>query len=313
MNDLSSAPPPGGESPVPGSRLQRERERRGLSVIEAAEKLHLDPSVVDALESNRFTDVGPAVFAKGHLKQYAALLNLPVSEIMASYEVVQRATTNSAPSAGAAVRGSSASEGASDALATPFPKMPSLQQLPLLAKLPALSLPVGIVLVTLLLGATALLWWKPWQNHAAQVALNSQGVAMSPPAPAEADSAAQTEGAVVPPDAGAVTPGAAQSATAAGTASPLAGRVRLRMSFSADSWVELHDAGGATVYRGKGAANSVKTVSGAAPLSVYLGYVSGVQLEINSHAVAIGPQFVRGDVARFEAGADGVLRRTARP
>jgi hypothetical protein len=84
------------------------------------------------------------------------------------------------------------------------------------------------------------------------------------------------------------------------------------MSFSADSWVDVHDAGGATVYRGRGAANSVKTVAGAAPLSVYLGYVSGVQLEINNHAVAIGPQFVRGDVARFEAGADGVLRRTAR-
>jgi hypothetical protein len=41
--------------------------------------------------------------------------------------------------------------------------------------------------------------------------------------------------------------------------------------------------------------------------------VSGVQLEINDRAVAIGPQFVSGDVARFEAGADGVLRRDAHP
>jgi hypothetical protein len=37
-----------------------------------------------------------------------------------------------------------------------------------------------------------------------------------------------------------------------------------------------------------------------------------VQLEINNRAVAIGPQFVAGDVARFEAGADGVLRRDSR-
>ena len=56
-----------------------------------------------------------------------------------------------------------------------------------------------------------------------------------------------------------------------------------------------------------------EVVAGPAPLSVYLGEVSGVQLEINNHAVAIGPQFVRGDVARFEAGADGVLRRGPRP
>jgi hypothetical protein len=38
-----------------------------------------------------------------------------------------------------------------------------------------------------------------------------------------------------------------------------------------------------------------------------------VQLEINDRAVAIGPQFVNGDVARFEAGADGVLRRDSHP
>jgi hypothetical protein len=46
-------------------------------------------------------------------------------------------------------------------------------------------------------------------------------------------------------------------------------------------------------------------------MRVYIGFASGVQLEVNNHAVAIGPQFVAGDVARFEAGADGVLRRDA--
>jgi len=43
-----------------------------------------------------------------------------------------------------------------------------------------------------------------------------------------------------------------------------------------------------------------------------LGFGSGVQLEINDRVVAIGPQFFAGDVARFEAGADGVLRRDSR-
>ena len=47
-------------------------------------------------------------------------------------------------------------------------------------------------------------------------------------------------------------------------------------------------------------------------MRVYLGFASGVQLEINNRAVAIGPQFLAGDVARFEAGADGVLRRDSR-
>ena len=81
------------------------------------------------------------------------------------------------------------------------------------------------------------------------------------------------------------------------------------LSFSADSWVDVHDAAGRRAFAGNGRANSVRTIAGIAPMRVYLGFASGVQLEINNRAVAIGPQFVSGDVARFEAGADGVLRR----
>ena len=83
----------------------------------------------------------------------------------------------------------------------------------------------------------------------------------------------------------------------------------MRLSFSADSWVDIHDALGRRTFAGKGRANTVRTVAGPAPMRVYLGFASGVQLEVNNRAVAIGPQFLAGDVARFEAGADGVLRR----
>ncbi len=83
----------------------------------------------------------------------------------------------------------------------------------------------------------------------------------------------------------------------------------MRLSFSADSWVDVHDASGHRLFAGRGHANSVKTIAGAAPMKVYLGFASGVQLEVNNRVVAIGPQFVAGDVAHFEAGADGVLRR----
>ncbi|HLZ99151.1 MAG TPA: DUF4115 domain-containing protein, partial [Steroidobacteraceae bacterium] len=119
-------------------------------------------------------------------------------------------------------------------------------------------------------------------------------------------------------DDGAATPVTAaadmtvQSPSAAATDPiPGIGHARLRMSFSADSWVDVHDAGGRRLFAGRGHANSVKVVAGAAPMRVYLGFASGVQLEVNDRVVAIGPQFVAGDAARFEAGADGVLRRDA--
>jgi hypothetical protein len=110
----------------------------------------------------------------------------------------------------------------------------------------------------------------------------------------------------------AATAGATVESMAGGTeAVPGLGHARLRLSFSADSWVEAHDATGRLLFAGRGRANSVKTIAGAAPVRVYLGFASGVQLEVNSRVVAIGPQFVSGEVARFEAGADGVLRRDA--
>src|ERR1700692_141619 len=56
-----------------GPRLKAERERRGLSAQKAADQLHLDGWVIDALEAGDYARIGPPVYAKGHLKRYAAL------------------------------------------------------------------------------------------------------------------------------------------------------------------------------------------------------------------------------------------------
>jgi hypothetical protein len=159
--------------------------------------------------------------------------------------------------------------------------------------------------------------WKPWHQRAKATvspapvaavtqaeprdnALNSAVVSSADASPV---SARDDDGASAP----SAPPAAQEPATLAG-----AGRARLRLSFSADSWVDVHDASGKRTYSGNGLANSVKMIAGTAPMRVYLGFGSGVQLEINDRVVAIGPQFFTGDVARFEAGADGVLRRDSR-
>jgi len=71
---------------TPGQQLKAERERRGLSSQKAADELRLDSWVIDALEAEDYERVGPAVYAKGHLKRYAAYLGLSSPEIMAGYE-----------------------------------------------------------------------------------------------------------------------------------------------------------------------------------------------------------------------------------
>ncbi len=289
-----------------GPRLKTERERRGLSLQKAADELHLDGWVIDALEADDYERIGPSVYAKGHLKRYAALLGLPAEEIMAAYESRVQAPRPPAP------------QPASVRLRT---------DPPIVSDLPS---PVVVGSIAAVMLAAGVLWWKPWHQRVAGPA-TGETLAANPSA-ASADSAADSAAAAVssatasPAPAPApslassqpvMPPGGAAAAPATRAAAPPdamagMGRARLRLSFSADSWVDVHDAAGRRVFAGNGLANSVKTIAGTAPMRVYLGFASGVQLEINNRAVAIGPQFMAGDVARFEAGADGVLRRDSR-
>jgi cytoskeleton protein RodZ len=282
-------------APLPGAKLKSERERRGLSAQKAADEMHLDRWVIDALEADDYQRIGPTVYAKGHLKKYAALLGLPAAEILASYE--SGAPVREQPSGVHSMLMSSRDEHSSSRGFSPV----------------QIAACAAVVLIL------AVLWWRPWHVRAKTPASAAPAaVAAATPAAADASrsgivSSADAASLAAPPAVTAV-PDAADPSVAAGGDAPTAplpgaGRARLRLSFSADSWVDVHDATGKRTFAGNGLANSVKTISGLAPLRVYLGFGSGVQLEINDRAVAIGPQFFAGDVARFEAGADGVLRR----
>jgi cytoskeleton protein RodZ len=341
-----------------GALLKAERERRGLSSQKAADELHLDGWVVDALEAEDYERIGPSVYVKGHLKRYAALLGLPSTELMASYESrAQAANTPAAQPANTRMRTNLA-----DVSNIPLPQIAG-----------------SVAAVLLVLGV---LWWKPWHQRGAPpptkelpTATPSAAYADSaPPAaaaltpgasmttvpavlmspPAAALGTAATVGTVAPVGAvgglgggaaapvgpagpvgatapvgtpgglggGAAAPGplpasagpvpAVLAAAAEPNAAAAMGRARLRLTFSADSWVDVHDAAGRRVFAGNVRAKSVRSIAGIAPMRVYLKSASAVQLQINNRAVVIAPQFIAGDAARFEAGADGVLRRDSR-
>jgi cytoskeleton protein RodZ len=288
-----------------GPRLKAERERRALSAQKVADELRLDGWIIDALEAEDYERVGPSVFAKGHLKRYAAFLGLPADEIMAGYE--SRVHAPKPPVA----------QPANVRLRTDAPAVNNLPWPQVVGSVAAILLVLG------------LLWWRPWHQRGA-APVQSQPLAANPSAPgadgaensagadlaSAADSSSSTATASLPSTPPAIPPAAAAAnqpapagAAEANATTAGMGRARLRLSFSADSWVDVHDAAGRRAFAGNGRANSVRTIAGIAPMRVYLGFASGVQLEINNRAVAIGPQFVSGDVARFEAGADGVLRR----
>ncbi|MEN9704186.1 MAG: hypothetical protein RLZZ393_65 [Pseudomonadota bacterium] len=61
-------------APGLGAILKSARERSGQTLAEAAAKLHVDVRVLEALEEERFSELGAPVYARGHLKRYADLL-----------------------------------------------------------------------------------------------------------------------------------------------------------------------------------------------------------------------------------------------
>jgi len=317
--------------PTLGERLKAERERRGLSTQKVADEMHLDAWVIDALEAGDYQRIGPMVYAKGHLKKYASILGMSPALIATGYE------TKSAAAAAAVTAPSVVM------------RMPRAAPAPVAAPWPQIA---AVVVIVVACGAIAW-WrpWQgrsaavrpvrpaasarsatspnapnaPALERAASAAASPSaspsGGATANDAPAggtpSAEDASQRTSVLASTTASPPAPMSAaprsDSAPSGAESTPGAGRARLRLSFSADSWVDVHDATGRRVFAGNGRANSVQTIAGTAPLSVYLGFASGVQLEVNDRVVAIGPQFFTGDVARFEAGADGVLRRETHP
>jgi cytoskeleton protein RodZ len=261
-----------------GKLLRRERERQGLTVQKVAEDLRLDRAVVEALEDGTYERSVPSVYARGHLRKYSHLLGM-------SFDDGQAAPFQ---------------PGGDEPLTAPALPGPRLMRIaPRVKKLPWARISIGTAIMLVLL----LFWWSPWKHHVTVQAatspvslpLETASVALEPapaPAPVQASEA-------VPPPAAPVDAPADLAVT---------GRVRLHLTFSATSWVEVRDSSGKRLFMGHGYPNTVKSIAGKAPFRIYIGSVSGAHVEINGREVQIDPTLVKGDIARFTVGTDGVLR-----
>jgi cytoskeleton protein RodZ len=78
-----------------GEQLRAARERMGLEVNQAAERLHVDSSIIESLETGKFRALGAPVFARGHLRRYAELLGESETDLQAQFAALQEA--NKAP------------------------------------------------------------------------------------------------------------------------------------------------------------------------------------------------------------------------
>src|SRR6516165_3243108 len=70
----------------PAARLQIARMQAGLSIEEAAERLHLPKDTVEAIEAGRFEGWGASIYVRAHLRRYAQMLAVSEEETLAAYD-----------------------------------------------------------------------------------------------------------------------------------------------------------------------------------------------------------------------------------
>jgi cytoskeleton protein RodZ len=274
----------GGELRGIGARLRAAREKRGLSLLQAAERLHVDARILQALEGEEFGAFGADVYVRGHLRRYAEAVGESPTQLQQLYS------------------------------ASPHAARPDLTRIPRgepdkrgsRLMLPALLLVVGFAVA-------GLLWWlltlpgeKARPLPAGSVAAP---IVIAPADAAGADRAASDAAAtaVAPVRPGAAPPSSSRVPIASGGPA----QARLDVSFSATSWVEISDAAGRHLLHGLIEAGSTRTLTGTAPLLVVLGNAPGVALRFNGESVTPGSLVRRDGSAHLLIDAAGRVSAAA--
>jgi len=73
---------------VAGKRLAKARHEKEIPLEDIAEELLVSTNVLSNLEKNIFDKVGPPVFVRGYLSQYAKIVDVPQDEILQEYSLI---------------------------------------------------------------------------------------------------------------------------------------------------------------------------------------------------------------------------------
>ncbi len=276
-----------------GTRLRAAREKKGLTILQTAEKLHVDPRIVEALEVEDFAALGAAVYARGHLRHYAELVGEPATELQELYS----SSTRAAPTQ---------------------PDLTRISRPPPDPDAGKLAGPAVIVLVVI--AAVGSVWWLV--SHPGDKPVPAVVQSSPPAAPAAQETEPQSPPAshAIPVGTGANAPAVAAAQpralasvqplpnTASPTTAPPARRGKdgqLTLKFSSDSWAEVYDAAGDRLFYDVGTASTVHTVKGPAPMRIVLGNGAGVTLEFNGRPTPVPASASADGSVRFVINAHG--------
>jgi cytoskeleton protein RodZ len=326
-------------APTLGETLARSREAQGISRNEVAQRLHMSPTQVEALEAGDYARLPKGTFLRGFVRNYAKLVGLDPESVLPL--LAENAPSHPAP--GIVVPSQNIRfDPLGQRFASPWVRAGA----------------TAVVIVAL--AFAGMYWWlfmRPQLQAQRMAQAESQPAASTAPAPASVPSApepsvlppltvpAQPEpvtapSSSVPPPSSNAAPGlsipsassvppASQPSTAPANASPASpapakapaaqpatmppvttpvantaaapakGDRRLHFHFKGESWVEVRDASGRVVFRQLNPAGSEANAFGRPPLQVVVGNANAVELERDGRPYEIEPM-PDTDVARFK-------------
>lgn len=291
----------------PGQLLRNAREQLGWTREQVASRIHLRLTLIAAIEADTYDKHTSHTFIRGYLRAYAKLVGIPEETILTAYERLGLTPPDNIDMQSFSRR---SRQQANDS-----------------------RLKVMTWLVILVLIALSIAWW--WQSterrSAGEEALAatemgtpseqpdesavSAAVDLTAPVlPAVSDAAATTDtvSLVVPvaSDAVATAPVQTDVSAAVSTASAAVATVpanetateatasQLKMSFTADCWLDVKDANGKTLFSGLKKANDVLVLEGPEPLKFIVGAPMAVNLEYKGKSFDMS-RYNNGRTARF--------------
>ncbi|HEY5930971.1 MAG TPA: RodZ domain-containing protein [Burkholderiales bacterium] len=314
MNEAAANAQPATAVSGPGAVLLAERRRQNLSLGDVSRQLKLSVRQVEALERDDFSGFQGPVFVHGFIRNYSKLLGLDSAPLIRSAdELLNPVPVQVAPDP-AVIR-------AKDDAAAVKPKWP------LIAGVAVVVLVAGLMLVNNR--------GEPQPEQAPHSTVSEQIVAAPAEAEKNQPAARQAEKAVekpvaekpgkdktvpektapekTPAEKSAETTAAVEKpadkptspaqedlprASASAETAETGPQIVIRMIFEQDSWVEIKDRNGNTVFGQLNPAGSRRSAKGEPPLSIVVGNAAGVRLFQGEKSIDLAPH-TRVDVARL--------------
>jgi len=276
------------ENPTaPGVALRAARTAQHLGIGEVARQLRLSVAQVEALEASAFERLPGPVFVRGFIRNYARLLKLDPEPLLR--DLAPAAAPERELHAAGVVRGEPLPAGRR--ARWPWYAFAAVIVIVALAVYEFLLVepsqpgpPVSRGSVTIPVPVAPPL--KDSTPPPTPMAAGQEGEGRDPAARSETDASSPASGPIV----------AASGARDA--AAPAPAEAEIRMNFERDSWVEIRDHSGRTIFSQLSRSGSERRVKGRPPLVVVIGNARGVRLTYNDRAVDLAPH-TKYDVARL--------------